>query len=1082
MISNTWGPHPSHPLTRFPPSPLSHKHTQVNDKGLTTEQAAQRLAEYGPNKLPEESRNPILVYLSYMWNPLSWAMEAAAIIAIALLDYVDFALILCLLIVNATISYVEEANADKAIKALTSALAPKAKVLRDATVSTIEASELVPGDIIIVRLGDIVPADIKILSDGAASKDLETPMQVDQAALTGESLPVKKYSGDVAFAGSTIKQGERHCVVYATGMNTFFGRAAALLGGATSEAHLQQIMTKIGFTCLITIGVWIVIELGVQFGHYDHECSGGSGMCPTLTNLLVIIVGGIPIAMPTVLSVTLALGAYNLAKDGAIVSRMSAVEEMAGMDILCSDKTGTLTLNKLTVDVTNCAPGEGFDVDDVLKYGALSANIVTEEPIDMVLHDSYPYKDSLWEDYKLNKFVPFNPVDKVTIAFIQEKATGKLMRVMKGAPQVVVKKAHNADAITEDATKKITEYALRGFRGLGVAVADGDGSNGTKWELVGLVPLFDPPRHDTGETIARCLEMGIRVKMITGDQLLIGKETAKQLGMGTNMFTTEELAKAKAGFELVDGHASVEDLVEQADGFAEVFPEHKFLIVKILQERKHMVGMTGDGVNDAPALKKADVGIAVAGATDAARGAADIVLTQPGLYTIVGAIIGARCIFQRMTTYSRYTVAMTFRVVFTFGLLTVIYNWYFPTILIVVLAVFNDGAMIALSKDKVTPSHLPNRWDLKSIFLTGIVYGLYLTLSSWVLFHLANRSTFFENSLGMFTLDERQNSMYNWCVEYIPQYLDENNLSDLNTDTPICDFPPYSDSSLADRCADETHAVVNVTILDQCIAEQGFMRGAMTRSMMYLQVSVSGQALVFVVRTASHSLMVVAGGLTYVAFFGAQSLATIISIFGFNGYEFPPDAIEDCQFCRLAYKDGRAGGYNPFFSNREVPLAETEATFTASSIGCTYYAVVAWVWAAIWYIGLDPIKWLMMWVLNEEGIRGRSFWAGTLVDRKEITGAAAQGISRTSVANYARTSVARASMTGPPGGPGRMSATGMARMSVTPLQRGSVVVTPGPAQAGGVPGVGGQMHATPDLLRKASTMTIARTSAVPQPK
>ena len=332
---------------------------------------AQRLEEYGPNKLPESTRNPFLIYLGYMWNPLSWAMEAAALIAIGVVDYVDFILIVSLLLTNATISFVEESSADKAIKALTSALAPKAKALRDGTVSSIDAVDLVPGDVVIVRLGDIVPADIKILKEGDGSKsgseEHETPLQVDQAALTGESLPVKKFSGNVAFAGSTIKQGERHCVVYATGAQTFFGRAAALLGGADNVANLQIIMTRIGAVCLVTIGVWMVIELAVQFGHYGHSCLGGPGGCPTLDNMLVIIVGGIPIAMPTVLAVTLALGAADLAKDGAIVSRMSAVEELAGLDVLCSDKTGTLTLNKLTVDVSNVYPGEKYSIDEVLK-------------------------------------------------------------------------------------------------------------------------------------------------------------------------------------------------------------------------------------------------------------------------------------------------------------------------------------------------------------------------------------------------------------------------------------------------------------------------------------------------------------------------------------------------------------------------------------------------------------------------------------------------------------------------------------------------------------------------------------------
>lgn len=341
---------------------------KADEKGLSSAEAEKRLAEYGPNKLPESSRNSFLVFLSYMWNPLSWAMEAAAIIAIALLDYADFALIMALLLVNATISFVEESNADKAIKALTSALAPKAKVLRDGEPKTIEAQHLVPGDIVIIRLGDIVPADVKILEEGDGTQEGETPLQCDQAALTGESLPVKKYSRDVCFSGSTIKQGERHCMVYATGMDTFFGRAAALLGESDNVANLQIIMTKIGSICLVTIGIWCIIELAVLFGYYDHSCTGGEGNCPALTNMLVIIVGGIPIAMPTVLSVTLALGAYNLAKDGAIVSRMSAVEEMAGMDILCSDKTGTLTLNKLTVDIATCAPEGDHTIEDILKY------------------------------------------------------------------------------------------------------------------------------------------------------------------------------------------------------------------------------------------------------------------------------------------------------------------------------------------------------------------------------------------------------------------------------------------------------------------------------------------------------------------------------------------------------------------------------------------------------------------------------------------------------------------------------------------------------------------------------------------
>ena len=1011
-------------------------------EGLTTAEAEKRLEEYGPNKLPEGSRNALLVYLGYMWNPLSWAMEAAAIIAIALLDYVDFALIIALLLTNATISYVEESNADKAIKALTSALAPKAKVIRDGQPVTIEAQNLVPGDIVVIRLGDIVPADVKVLNEGDGTPESETPLQCDQAALTGESLPVKKFSGDVCFSGSTIKQGERHCVVYATGLDTFFGRAAALLGASENVANIQKIMTKIGAMCLVTIGVWVVIEIGVGFGHYKHSCYGGDGYCPILTNILVIIVGGIPIAMPTVLSVTLALGAFKLAKDGAIVSRMSAVEEMAGMDILCSDKTGTLTLNKLTVDVATCSPGDKFTIEDVLKYGALSANTVTEEPIDMVLFESYAESHLIKERYTLKKFIPFNPVDKYTVAHLVENDTGKYIQVMKGAPQVVVRACKNAKDIEEECTKKINEYAGRGYRALGVALHEGEGT--PSWNLVGLVPLFDPPRHDTRETIERCLVMGIHVKMVTGDQLLIGKETARQLGMGTNMFTTEALLKAKQGFGLVDGHISVEDLVEQADGFAEVFPEHKHMIVKMLQDRGHMLGMTGDGVNDAPALKKANVGIAVAGATDAARGAADIVLTEPGLYTIVGAVIGARKIFQRMTTYARYTVAMTFRICFTFGLLTVIYDWFFPTILIVLLAVFNDGAMIALSKDKVVPSHVPNRWNLGSIFITGIVYGLYLTLSSWVFYYVLTHMTFFEDQLGMFSLDERTESVQAWCANKgIPNFNSRTG-SDIGNDTAIYPavYPEMTEKQLSGT-NDFGTPYGDITALDQCVTEQKYIRGSMTRSALYLQVSISGQALVFVVRTMGFSWLSVAGLWTYIAFIGAQFCATIIAVFGFNGYTWPPNAIEDCEFCTLS-----SGGFNPFFSKKEVPIYGTEPTFTASSIGCTYYVIAAWIWAAIWSFGLDPIKWLMHYILNEEGIREQSLYQTFFNKQGEHIGAnVGIGVNRESMS---RMSVARIS--------GRVSMGGYA--------------------AGGIPGHGGQLNAPGSLLSRASIVRVSATGPV----
>ncbi|KDD77131.1 hypothetical protein H632_c12p1 [Helicosporidium sp. ATCC 50920] len=582
---------------------------------------------------------------------------------------------------------------------------------------------------------------------------------------------------------------------------------------------------------------------------------------------------------------------------------------------------------------------------------------------------------------------------------------------------VVVGWSHNKEEIQAACHEKIVEYAGRGFRALGIAKAAGLGAEDVdgkaKWVMVGLVPLFDPPRHDTKDTIERCLEMGIHVKMITGDQLLIGKETAKQLGMGTNMYTTDVLVKAKQGVGLFEGQ-QLEDLIETADGFAEVYPEHKFMIVKVLQERKHMCGMTGDGVNDAPALKKADVGIAVAGATDAARGAADIVLTEPGLYTIVGAITGARKIFQRMTTYARYTVAMTFRVCFTFGLLTVIYDWYFPTILIVLLAVFNDGAMIALSKDRVVPSRLPNRWNLYSIFTSGIIYGLYLTLSSWVLFFVATHRNFFEERTHIFSLNFEDEELERWCLaEGMPR------AGFADPAATLCDIPTYA-SQLAGTSTDCS----SITALEQCMVEQKYVRGAMMRALLYLQVSVSGQALVFVVRCVGFSLMQRAGTLTYLAFFGAQVCSSLIAGFGMDGFDVPSDNLDDCVFCTLS-----SGNENPFFNRRVVPLAQTESVYTASVIGCLGYVLVAWVWSLIWYLGLDLIKWIMFYVLNEEGFRQGGFFSTFYSRRGESMGAAAG-------AGVNKNSMARASLS-------RLSGQRTSSLGAVPSAAGGMV--PGPA-------------------------------------
>uniref|UniRef100_A0ACD5TSA9 Uncharacterized protein n=1 Tax=Avena sativa TaxID=4498 RepID=A0ACD5TSA9_AVESA len=639
-------------------------HLKCTKEGLTSEGAQQRVNIFGYNKLEEKRESKILKFLGFMWNPLSWVMEAAAIMAIALahggddirgkpmgVDYHDFIGIMVLLIVNSTISFIEENNAGNAAAALMARLAPKAKALRDGTWTELDAAFLVPGDIISIKLGDIIPADARLLQGD--------PLKIDQSALTGESLPVTKHPGGGVYSGSTCKQGEIEAVVIATGIHTFFGKAAHLVESTTHVGHFQKVLTSIGNFCICSIAIGMTIELIVMWAVQTR------GYRKIVDNLLVLLIGGIPIAMPTVLSVTMAIGSHKLAQQGAITKRMTAIEEMAGMDVLCSDKTGTLTLNKLTVDNNIIEVfTRGYEKTDVMLMAARASRLENQDAIDFAIVAMLPDPKEARAGIEEVHFLPFNPTDKRT-ALTYLDAQGKMHRVSKGAPEQILNLAWNKSEIERKVHQVIDNFAERGLRSLGVAyqeVPEGTKESlGGPWHFIGLLPLFDPPRHDSAETIRRALDLGVSVKMITGDQLAIGKETGRRLGMGTNMYPSSSLLGDK-----IDGDIAVlqvDELIEQADGFAGVFPEHKYEIVKRLQSRKHICGMTGDGVNDAPALKVADIGIAVADATDAARGASDIVLTEPGLSVIISAVLTSRAIFQRMKNYTIYAVSITIRIV-----------------------------------------------------------------------------------------------------------------------------------------------------------------------------------------------------------------------------------------------------------------------------------------------------------------------------------------------------------------------------------------------------------------------------------
>ncbi|XP_048136526.1 ATPase 11, plasma membrane-type-like isoform X2 [Rhodamnia argentea] len=749
-----------------------------------------------------------------MWNPLSWVMEVAAIMAIALTngggkppDWQDFIGIITLLFMNSTISFIEENNAGNAAAALMARLAPKAKVLRDGSWGEQDASILVPGDIISIKLGDIIPADARLLEGD--------PLKIDQSALTGESLPVSKGPGDGVYSGSTCKQGEIEAVVIATGVHSFFGKAAHLVDTTNQVGHFQKVLTAIGNFCICSIALGMIVEIIVMYPIQHREYRSG------IDNLLVLLIGGIPIAMPTVLSVTMAIGSHRLSQQGAITKRMTAIEEMAGMDVLCSDKTGTLTLNKLTVDQNLIEVfAKGVDKQTVVLMAARASRLENQDAIDAAIVGMLADPKEARAGIREVHFLPFNPTDKRTaLTYIDRE--GKMHRVSKGAPEQILNLAHNKSEIERKVHGVIDKFAERGLRSLAVAyqeVPEGQKeSAGGPWQFIGVMPLFDPPRHDSAETIRRALNLGVNVKMITGDQLAIGKETGRRLGMGTNMYPSSALLGQNK--DVSSMALETDELIEKADGFAGVFPEHKFEIVKRLQARKHICGMTGDGVNDAPALKKADIGIAVADATDAARSASDIVLTEPGLSVIISAVLTSRAIFQRMKNYTIYAVSITIRIVLGFMLLALIWKFDFPPFMVLIIAILNDGTIMTISKDRVKPSPLPDSWKLAEIFTTGIVLGSYLAMMTVIFFWAAYKTNFFPRVFAVPTLEKT--------------------------------------------------------------AHHDFRKLA---SAIYLQVSTISQALIFVTRSRSWSYVERPGLLLVVAFVIAQLIATLIAVYANWGF------------------------------------------------------------------------------------------------------------------------------------------------------------------------------------------------------
>ncbi|BBN58592.1 plasma-membrane proton-efflux P-type ATPase [Hydrogenovibrio marinus] len=741
--------------------------------GLSEDEAARRLQTYGYNAIQEKTESAYKRFLKRFWGPIPWMIEAAALMSAIVQKWEDFTIITILLFVNAIIDFFQEYRAMNAISALKQRLENKILTRRDGQFKQVLFKELVPGDIIKLKIGDVVPADVQLIDGDFIS--------VDQSTLTGESLPVAKKAGEIAYSNTVVKQGEMLAVVVNTANHTNFYNVVALVANAQMHevSHFQKMVIKVG-NFLIGITVLMIIIILVS-AFLNHE-----NMLEVVRFALVLTVAAIPVALPAVLSVTLAVGAMNLARKQAIVSRLVAIEELAGVDVFCLDKTGTLTQNKMSV--VQPITYKEIPEESLFLTAALASKRENNDAIEVPIFDylSAEFTQVDLAQFEQVNFIPFDPVRKRTEAMVR---TGDgYQKVSKGAAQILLEMCGLGDADQAKINQTIDELAMKGYRTLAVAKTAIHAEMETLkqdegWQFLGLIPLYDPPRDDSEEVLQSMRAHGVHPKMVTGDNLAIARETgailgfpkqsirAKQLTGATedtlrNLLTTlteaiyhrltpladkqaseafaeqvmadlqQEFDTSQLDKELLHTHeSSILEMIERVDIFAEVIPEDKYKIVDTLQKANHIVGMTGDGVNDAPALKKADCGIAVPNATDAARAAADIILTAPGIGVINDAIMQARVTFERMKSYTIYRIAETIRVIIFMTLAIVVFQFYpITALMIIMLALLNDIPILTIAYDNTKVRTQPVRWDMKEVLVLSFWMGMAGVLSSFMLF------------------------------------------------------------------------------------------------------------------------------------------------------------------------------------------------------------------------------------------------------------------------------------------------------------------------------------------------------------